>query len=152
MTTIYVDFEQMEPGVLEGGGEIEQADPAVPLKLRPFDSEAGSSKQIIQIEMGESPASGIPATTPETIVIGSLLDDRLRMTADVTVNLEREAGHFIANFEGIQEFGYGLSPLEAVDDLRKTISELYWSLNEEDALGSDLEDVRNILNDLIERL
>lgn len=152
MTTVLFDFEQMEPGVLEGGGEIEQVNPGVPLKLRQFEPEAGSGKQIIQIEMGESPASKTPAVTPQTIVIGSLLDDRLRMTADVTVNLEREAEHFIANFDGIQEFGYGLSPLESVDDLRKTISELYWSLKEEGELGSDLEDVRNILNSLIERL
>lgn len=147
MTTIHHDFEVMEPGVLEGGEVIEQIDPEVPLELRQFEPEIDSGEQIIQVEMGKK----VDAET-KTIVIGSLLDDRLRMTADVKVDLEREAEHYIANFEGVQEFGYGLSPLEAVDDLRKTLSELYWSLNEDGELGPDLEKVRNTLNDFIEQL
>ena len=147
MTTIHHDFEVMEPGVLEGSEVIEQIDPNVPLELRQFEPEVDSGTQIIHVEM-----MGTVVAETKTIIIGSLLDDRLRMTGDVKIELEREAEHYIANFEGVQEFGYGLSPLEAVDDLRKSLSELYWSLNEDDEIGSDLKNVRDILNRLIEPL
>ena len=152
MTTVRVEFQQLEPGVLVGGDEADHADPKESLKLQQLELESGLVKPIIQVDVAEISGVEKPLDVPKTIVIGSLLDDRLRMTADVSVDLEVEGGDYIANFEGIQEFGYGLSALEAVDDLRKTLSELYWSLNEEGELGSDLQIVREKLNDLIQQL
>ena len=44
--------------------------------------------------------------------------------------------------DGFDEFGYSDSPMGAVDDLRLTLSELYWSLkDDEDSLGTHLSEL-----------
>lgn len=60
--------------------------------------------------------------------IGSLLDDRLRVTRPLAIGFEQEGDYWIAACEEFEEFGYGGDPFSALDDLRQTLAELYWTL------------------------
>ena len=76
---------------------------------------------------------------PEVIMIGNLLDDRLRLLAPLEIHWEKEGEHYIASCEEFDQFGYGDDPLQAVDDLRQSLAELYWTLkNSQDSLGKGL--------------
>ena len=81
----------------------------------------------------------IGSAAHETIEIGSLLDNRLRLRVTIKIDIEKEREFYIAKCEGLNEFGYGFDPIQGVQDLRNTIAELYWYLKEnQDHLGADL--------------
>lgn len=69
--------------------------------------------------------------TPPGFVVGTLLDDRLRLSTPLQVEIERENEWYVAECEALDEFGFGADPMSAVDDLRQTLAELYWTLKEE---------------------
>ena len=79
------------------------------------------------------------SAVPKTVLIQVLLDDRLRLNRPVVVKIEKEGEHFIAKCDEFEEYGYGHSFIEAVDDLRQTLVELYWTLQKEQSrLGPGL--------------
>lgn len=76
---------------------------------------------------------------PDSVLMGSLGDGRLRVISPVRVRLEVEQGSVIAEAEGFDEFGYGRTVSEALRDLQRALVELYFSLQaEEERLGPDL--------------
>lgn len=94
---------------------------------------------------GTLPSLGQEATVPEmyevkaswftvgagfshTLTFGSLLDDRLRLLKPLEVQLEQERECYIARCDEFDTFGYGEDPFQAVDDLRQSFAELYWTL------------------------
>lgn len=90
--------------------------------------------------------------TPRVFEIGTLLDDRLRLRIPIKVELEREGDFYIVRWGDVDEFGYGHDPMLAVDDLRLTLAELYWTLDkEQERLSADLATVWDRLRDVIER-
>ena len=103
---------------------------------------------------------GIDAETTEVVTsgtvdrsqiqIGSLLDHRLRMLGPVTLELEQEGEFYVARFDDLDEYGYGFDPISAVQDVRKTIAELYWQLkDDQDRLGPDLARTWQRLTELV---
>lgn len=92
----------------------------------------------------------IPAT-PKELEIGTLFDDRLRLNNTITVIMEQEGDIYIARCDFLDEFGYGESPSDAIDDLRVVIDELYWTLKaERENLGPDMARLWGRLSELIE--
>ena len=84
------------------------------------------------------------------IQIGSLLDHRLRMLEPVTLELEQEGEFYVAKCDYLGECGYGFDPISAVQDIRKTIAELYWQLKEDqERLGSNLARTWQRLTELV---
>jgi hypothetical protein len=84
------------------------------------------------------------------IEIGSLLDNRLRMREPLILEIEREEEFYIAKSKELNEFGYGMDPISAVQDMRNTLAELYWQLKEnQDRLGSDLARTWERLSSLV---
>lgn len=89
--------------------------------------------------------------TPSVFNIGTLVDDRLHLRQAITVKMMKENEFYIAFCEKFQEYGYGNDPISAVDDLRLTLVELYWSLKEnQDRLGVDLAKLWKSLQSYIE--
>ena len=87
------------------------------------------------------------------IKLGFLRDGRLRIreVIDVTVTQE-EDGQIAAEAEGLNEFGYGDNPTDAITDLQHVISELYFTLEEDhERLGKDLKSVWETLQVKIEK-
>ena len=79
------------------------------------------------------------------------IDGRLKITKPFEVTVERSEGTVTAHVEEINEFGYGSNSSEALYDLGKTLSELYFSLKEDaDWLSPDLHSVWLKLNEHIQ--
>jgi len=90
-------------------------------------------------------------SSPMPILVSSLPDDRLRLVAPIQAELSEEGPFCIAAARQFHEFGYGPDPLSAVDDLRATICELFWSLSgDEGRLGSDLANTLAALKEMVE--
>ena len=84
------------------------------------------------------------------VQIGSLLDHRLRMLEPVILDLEQEGEFYVAKCDYVDENGYGLDPISAVQDFRKTIAELHWQLKEDqDRLSPELARTWQRLNELV---
>ena len=74
------------------------------------------------------------------VLVGSLLDPRLRVQGVLVLDIERDGEFYIASCDQFDEYGYGTDVINAVQDARHTIAELYWELREnQDRLGADLE-------------
>ena len=119
MATQRIEFTELEPGV------VDVVEPIL------FGARVEISDDL-----------EVVSAIPETVEIGSLFDDRLRMNGPLTVEIEQEVGFFLAKLQGFDEFGYSDNPMGAVDDLRLTLAELYWSLKEDqDNLGVHLSEL-----------
>ena len=89
-----------------------------------------------------------PQQTSEarSAVVDSLPDSRLRVEEPIAVTWAVEDGTYIAEALEINEYGYGDNVTEALEDLRVTIVELFWGLDEyRDRLGTDLQNVYQTL-------
>ena len=87
------------------------------------------------------------------LLLGFLLDSRLRVRQPIVVHFETEGQQTIAEAIEFNEFGFGANSSEALTDLQHAISELYWALDAERLrLGPDLAAVLNDLARHLERL
>ena len=90
---------------------------------------------------------------PDRVLFAASLGGRLRVKKPFTVTLEKSEGLVIARIDDITEFGYGSAVGEALHDLGKTLSELYFALqNCSDRLSSDLLSVWRKLSEHIEQV
>jgi hypothetical protein len=98
----------------------------------------------------QTPVSSVQAT-PKELLIGSLPDDRLRVKSAITVSIEREKDTYIARCDTLDEFGYGESPSDAIEDLKMAIVELYLTLKaEQGKLGPDMARVQKRISELVQ--
>ncbi len=104
-----------------------------------------------------SPMEGISLTPglpilPCKILFGAMPDRRLRFKQPLEVGLFAEQGSVVACAESIGELGHGDSMGEALDDLGKTLAELYLTLEEESTrLSRDLQECFAKLTTFLER-
>ncbi len=105
------------------------------------------------------PVSPVPAVVlvpaeqlrlPERLAYAPRIGSRLRVVRPFDVVLSEEEGTVVAAIPEITEFGYGSNFSEALEDLGKTLAELYFSINDAaDRLSDDLLHVRALLNNHI---
>lgn len=157
MTTTPLKVQELSPGTAdawEGQGESaavpgfehNKVEQLITVDFRPVDPHSSYMPRKSTSDSGESLGSG----AHDEILIGSLLDTRLRMQESVLLLMEREGEFYIAKCEELNEFGYGSDPIDAVQDIRNTIAELYWQLKENQGrLGSDLAKTWQILSELV---
>jgi hypothetical protein len=89
--------------------------------------------------------------TAEKLLFAPTIDARLKITEPFVVTLERREGIVSAYVEELEEFGHGSNSSEALHDLGKTLSELYFSLRDNaDRLSPDLRSVWLKLNERIQ--
>jgi hypothetical protein len=85
-------------------------------------------------------ASALRPVFPSRFLLAALRDARLRVRAPFDVALSTENDDFIMEAVEISEFGFGKNPSEAIIDLQRAITELYFTLEKEQSrLGSDLQ-------------
>ena len=102
------------------------------------------------LDTGDAGMVAPGAVAHSQIQIGSLLDHRLRMFEPVTLEMEQEGEFYVAKYDDLDEYGYGFDPISAVQDIRKTIAELYWQLkDDQDRLGPDLARTWQRLTELV---
>ena len=92
-----------------------------------------------------APAAPQPAF-PDTLLLGALLDGRLRVREPFEVAVAQENADFMLEAVEVSEFGFGINPSEALADLQRAIGELYTTLEvDQKNLGRDLVEVWAIL-------
>ncbi len=95
----------------------------------------------------------IGPTLPSTMLLGALQDPRLHLTVPLTITFEREKENIVAHCEELDEFGFGNHLTEAIADLQAAITEVYFTLKEENnRLGPDLERIWDSLRQKIKEV
>ncbi len=134
--------------VLEAGQSLERD--VLTTRIEPLQAERPPARW----QRGDAVAewkSG-DGSYPSELLVGALLDSRLRLVVPLSVSVERENDEYIAHCEVVEEFGYGSEPLEAVDDLRRTVAELYWTLaGGRDRLAPGMERIWQFLEHAIQQ-
>lgn len=127
-----------------------------PASVHHADEETAHARDLIELPLAYLvPVERVGALTsalPARIRLGSLRDGRLRVTSPIEVQFEREERHVIAEATELSEFGFGANASEALGDLQRAITELYFALEQEqDRLGADLGQVWARLTDKVTR-
>jgi hypothetical protein len=82
--------------------------------------------------------------------VSALPDDRLRLVEPLFVEVIKNQRGYVAECEKLDEFGYGDDIIDAVEDLRETVCELFWALQNEGTLSPGLLALAHTLKRLIE--
>ncbi len=91
-----------------------------------------------------------PLFMPDVILIGSLRDRRLKIKKPIKVSFSQSGNTVIAEAEEFNEFGFGNNKTEALNDLQRTVIELFLTLEEdENRIGKDLQFLREKLHNYI---
>ncbi|SRR5260221_13205441 len=107
----------------------------VPLRLQPSFIHAGVSVVTARAER-----------RPTKILLGTLTDPGFRVIEPIAADIEDVDGSVVASWRDIEEFGTGSTVTSAIEDLGRTIAELYRALlNDSEKLGPDLQQVWQIL-------
>ena len=89
----------------------------------------------------------------DELLFAPAIDARLKVHTPFHVRIVPSGGGVSAHAPEIEEFGYGTNRGEALDDLGKTIAELYFSLaSERERLSPDLYGVLKSLEEHITRV
>jgi hypothetical protein len=93
-----------------------------------------------------------PEAMPSRILLGTLSAPGHRVVKAIPVNLSLEEGMVVASWRDADEFGTGASMSSALEDLGRTVAELYESLDaDKDRLGPDLVRIRGLLHEYVLR-
>ncbi|HLC29364.1 MAG TPA: hypothetical protein VJM51_01110 [Dehalococcoidia bacterium] len=144
MTTLQIEARKLRPG---------EATPTQEPAKWPEGALPNPIQEATATEEGEVKASWVSAEAgfPQTLAFGSLLDDRLRLLKPLEVQLEQEGEWYIARCGEVDAFGYGEDSFQAVDDLRQSFAELYWTLKaSQEQLAKGLSSVWKHLRELVE--
>lgn len=91
-----------------------------------------------------------PARRPKRVLFGAITHPMLRVLRPIPVEISYRQGRYVARFRAADEFGAGSTMSLALEDLGKTLSELFLGLTERrESLGSDLNDLCNQLSRFI---
>lgn len=94
-----------------------------------------------------------PIQWPLGMQFGGPLDRGLRFKRPLPVQAYKDGLTYVVDCQLLEQFGSGSNMSEALDDFGKTISEMYFSLDEENAsgrLGDDLVRQLQTLREFIE--
>jgi len=104
-----------------------------------------------------APNTGWKPTTivfPLDIQLGGLLDQDLFFHKPLPVRLYKSDGSYVGECSLLHQFGYGSDAAEALDDLGKTLSEMYFYLSDSkyaDRLSESLSEQYDVLCGFIGR-
>ena len=92
-------------------------------------------------------AMRLPTKPPKRIKMGRLHDPQLRIEKPIPVEVLRKKDGVTAVWRDIGESGHGVTMSDALDDLSRTLAELFFSLSDDAAIGTaDLRKVRKTLH------
>jgi len=83
-----------------------------------------------------------------SLFIRSLHDSRLEINVPLPVTLENDGYQSIAYAPDMDIYGCGETEYEAIEDLRRSIADLYFDLKEE-KLGADLQRIFEYLRSVV---
>lgn len=135
--------------------EVQQFPPMVREQNAEAVGQAAPGPLPITHLIGAEYVSAVPRPSPslpDHMLLGSLLDGRLRVVAPIVVKCGKENDDIVVEAVELDEFGFGKNLSEAIRDLQAAIVELYFALEQEsNRLGSDLQRVWKALQRTIRR-
>jgi hypothetical protein len=148
-----ISGEKLAPGVqtLVSEAEIKKgphliAPAAMPLKSEEIPVQFTQAPKVTVTLVAE-----IPSARPKSVLFAALVHPKLRLRKPIPLEVSVQEGHVVLNWNEAEEFACGATTGEALDDFSKTVSGLYFDLNDPKVrLGENLEKVRRILNEYIE--
>ncbi len=76
---------------------------------------------------------------PSAVQFGMITDPRIQVIQGIPVDIRKEGEIYVASWDEAEEFGYGATRSEALEDFGRTIVQLFLTLNrEKDTLGNAL--------------
>lgn len=93
----------------------------------------------------------LSAGRPSRIKFGQLFNPALKLRRFIPVQVSGEDGSVVASWDETGEFGIGASLSAALSDLSRAIEELFFELEDEEELGTDLRRVRRVLQEYVAR-
>lgn len=148
-----ISGEKLAPGVqtLVSEAELKKGAHLVPPAATQLKSEE------IPVEFTQTPRvtvtflTEIPTARPTSVLFAALVHPKLRLRKPIPLQVSVQEGQVVLNWDETDEFACGANTGEALDDFSKTVSGLYFDLNDPKVrLGENLEKVRRILNEYIE--
>lgn len=126
--------------------ETARIESAAPLK--PDWANGVAYREFIRLR----PSYLLPPSVPEQMLLGRLLDGRLRVLEAISVRFSQEEGQVVAEATEFGECGFGANHSEALSDLQRTIAELYFGLSDDrDRLGPELQRLWSVIQKKIVR-
>lgn len=111
-----------------------------PVSKKPLFLVSNSQKQRL-FKTATSPVKRV-----KHLLFGAILHPQIRVVKPLPVDIVSQKDGFVARFKTADEFGTGATVSLALEDLAKTVAELYIQLNEQsEKLGPDLKDLQNKL-------
>lgn len=108
----------------------------VPTEAQTVSVQTAVDLRGIRDELRQLTALLTRASSRRPILLYSLRHPHLRLVGPLSVSLEYDGEQVIAHAPDLDLFGYGDTECEALDDLRCTVADLYYSLQEErESLG-----------------
>jgi hypothetical protein len=113
------------------------------------DAEA-KVKAIVGNEPVAAQFKEISYSLPGRVLLGQTFSPRIRIVKAIPADISQEGRVIVACWAATNEFGSGSTLSEALEDLSRSIVELFLALIDEAALGPDLQKIRSRLSDHIE--
>jgi len=148
-----VSGEKLAPGVqtLVPEAELQKGPRVAPSAATQVKSEE------IPVQFTQTPKvtvrflAEVPTARPKSVLFAALVHPKLRLRKPIPLEVSVQEGHVVLSWDETDEFAYGANTGEALDDFAKTVSGLYFDLNDPNVrLGENLEKVRRVLNEYIE--
>ena len=99
-----------------------------------------------QSETSELGLNSSQTKAPENVQFGLIRHPRLLVTRAIPVNVHRDGEVYVASWDQAEEFGYGSTRSDALEDFGKTIAQLFITLEREtDTLGAHLQETLELL-------
>jgi len=106
------------------------------MKAQNADAQTAGDLRQIRDELRQLTMLLTRASSRRPILLYSLRHPDLRLVEPLSVSLEYDGEQVIAYAPDLDLFGYGDTESEALDDLRRTVADLYYALQEErESLG-----------------
>lgn len=135
-------------GAMEPGASVavpEAGEPSLLPRGEAYPVQQGMKVSVRAI-LGELPNARL-----ETVEFGALRHPELRLRRPIHLEVSVEDESVVVTWAAADEFGYGDTMGDALEDFARTLPELYFRLHESGVrLSSDLDRVRRVLDDYIE--
>jgi hypothetical protein len=111
------------------------------------ESDVSVPLAVIDVEASDA----LPPATPEALLLGDLRHPQLRLRAPISLVVEQEDKFVGIWYEPLEQMGCGEHLTAAVEDFQQTLSELYFTLrDDQDHLGAELARQWELLQSLVE--
>jgi len=130
--------------------ELEKQEGEILAEQVPYAKPVSEVPVIVHLTSPTGPLQTRPSARQNKLLFGALNDPLYRLRRPIPLELSVEESEVVLTWAAADEFGYGANTGAALDDFGQTLRELYRRLHDDEPLGSDLLNVKRLLDEYIE--